>query len=135
MMKKSKFIAIFLTFILFVSSLNLFAYAEESTENNEFNDTFVSDNLTIFFDQNTSEIAKERIIAHFTQKDSTVESKGLTCSLFGHNLETGVTHTVTHKVNATSPRCLRETFDYEICSRCDYSEYTLIASTYIVCCS
>lgn len=97
-------------------------------------DSFDKPTIEFIFDEGTSTEIQERIIADFTNEDDGAVTYGLTCTIFGHNIETGYTSTVTHKARATDPRCLKETFSYEICSRCDYSEYTLVASSYISCC-
>lgn len=97
-------------------------------------DSFETPKIEFIFDEGTSAEIQERIIADFTGEDDGAATYGLTCTLFGHKLETGTVSTVTHNVRSTSPRCLKETFNYEICSRCDYSNYTLIGSTYIICC-
>ena len=59
---------------------------------------------------------------------------GLTCTLFGHKLETSSASTITHKARATDPRCLHNTYTVETCTRCDYSTSTLKSSVYISCC-
>ncbi len=103
--------------------------------NQNFENSYAYNDMVIIFDTNTSDYAKSKIIANFTlETNSEVEPRGLTCTLFGHKLETGVVTTITHKVKSASPRCLKEIFNYEICSRCDYSEYTLVSQRYINCC-
>lgn len=97
-------------------------------------DSFDAPHVEFIFEEGTPVEIQERIIADLTGEDDGAAAYGLTCTLFGHKLETGTTTTVTHKVNSTSPRCLQKTYSYEICSRCDYSEYTLLSSKYISCC-
>ncbi len=97
-------------------------------------DSFEAPSIEFIFDESTPIEIQQRIIADFSGEDDGAATYGLTCTLFGHKLDTGYTSTVTHKVRSTDPRCLKETFSYEICSRCDYSNYTLIASSYISCC-
>lgn len=128
-MKFSKIIAILLALIMLLSCSQLVAFAQTS-------ETYESDNITIIFHNEVSETTKEKIITNFTGTISeTVESKGLTCSLFGHDLESGTTSTITHKAKSTAPRCLMETYQYQSCSRCDYYESTFLGSEYIYCCS
>lgn len=127
-MKLKRFISCALALIIAVCSFYTIAFADNNVENGE--------NITVEFHNEISNEAKERVIAHFCGEDeNAVSTRGLTCTLFGHKLETGSTSVVTHKVNSTAPRCLRETYNYEICSRCDYSEYTFLYSEYIYCCS
>lgn len=131
-MKSSRIISILLTVVMTLTSLQLVSFAETESDCNHNNDE-----ITIEFYGEISDSSKEKIISHFNGEIiSDVHSRGLMCTLFGHKLETGTVSTITHKVRTSSPRCLKETFDYEVCSRCDeYSEYTLIGSQYIVCCS
>ncbi len=98
-------------------------------------DIDINNEITFIYEENTPDYIKEKIAADFTGETSDVAVAGLTCTLFGHNLDTGTVTTITHKVSATAPRCLDETFNYEICSRCDYSNYTRISMGYIYCCS
>lgn len=135
-MKLRRPIAIIMVITLISSLFHFSASAEAYTYSGTTED-YVSDNITIKFHNEITEETRNKIIAHFSGKENpqSLETRGLTCTLLGHNLETGTTSTVTHKARTTAPRCLRETYTYEICSRCDYSEYTLAASQYIYCCS
>ena len=87
--------------------------------------------------EDISEETKDKIIAFYTnggeEQDGTT-TYGLTCTLFGHKLESTVVSTVTHKVRSTSPRCLEKTYNYQSCTRCDYETSTLLTSKYISCC-
>lgn len=133
-MKLIKTISIILALVFALSSLQICAFATNETD--EVVIEHVNDDMSIAFHNPVTAETKEKIIAHFTDENCTlVESRGITCTLLGHKLETGTTSTITHKVKSTAPRCLMETFRYEICSRCDYSNYTLIASEYVFCCS
>ena len=40
---------------------------------------------------------------------------------------------VTVEVYATSPRCVEETYEVSLCSRCDYTTKTLLSSSRITC--
>ncbi len=96
----------------------------------------VTVNETVFiFDVNTSKEFREKVIAHyFHGENDGATTYGLTCTLFGHKLESSVVAAVTHKVSATSPRCRRDTYNVETCSRCDYVNSRMLSSVYIVCC-
>ncbi len=87
--------------------------------------------------ENLSKETEAKIIAFYSngggEKDE-IATYGLTCTLFGHKLESSTVVTITHKVRSTSPKCLRKTYDYESCTRCDYETSTLIGQSYIVCC-
>ena len=96
-------------------------------------------NVEIIIYDEVSEETKARIEKYFSSEkfatDDGTSTYGITCTLFGHKLQTTVVATVTHKVRATSPRCKKETYNYEECSRCDYNNATLISTEYIICCS
>lgn len=127
-----KIIALVMVVVSLFSVMSISAYAEDVSE-----DTItVTVNETVFvFPADTSEDFRNKFIAHyFNENDEDVVTYGLMCNLFGHKLESAVIQTVTHKVRTTAPRCLREKFDTEACSRCDYITKTLISSVYISCC-
>lgn len=97
----------------------------------------VTVNETVFiFDADTTVELRDAVIeSYFTGEDNRMAVYGLTCTLFGHKLESSIVTAITHKAKATSPRCLRERFDVEVCSRCDYTKSELISNDYIVCCA
>lgn len=91
----------------------------------------------IIENENISEETKAKIIAYYTNEEehnNNSATYGLTCTLFGHKLDSTVVAKITHKARTTSPRCLEKTYTYETCTRCDYEESILISSIYIVCC-
>lgn len=87
--------------------------------------------------ENISKETRAKIIDFYTnggeEKEGT-STYGITCTLFGHKLESSTVTATTHKVRSTSPRCLKKTYLYESCTRCDYEESTLASQVYIVCC-
>lgn len=98
--------------------------------------TVTANEVEFIFDADTTEEFREKAIAHyFSGEDDSTATYGLTCTLFGHKLTSSVVTAVTHKAKATSPRCLRETYNVETCSRCDYVNSVLLGSEYIVCCA
>ena len=127
-----KIIALILVVVSLFSVLSISVYAEEANETT----ITVTVNETVFiFDASTSEEFRNKAIAHyFNHDDDGAETYGLTCTLFGHKLESSYMTTITHKVRATDPRCLRETYNTEVCTRCDYTNPILIGSEYITCC-
>lgn len=127
-----KIIALIMVVVSLFSVISVSAYAEEASE-----DTItVTVNETEFiFDVNTSEEYRNKFIAdYFNGNDDDVATYGLMCTLFGHKLESSVITAITHKAKATAPRCLRERYNTEVCSRCDYTNSVLISSEYISCC-
>ncbi len=98
--------------------------------------TVTVDETVFIFDAETTEDFREKFIAnYFNGEDEGATAYGLMCTLFGHKLESSVVAAVTHKASATSPRCRRDTYNVETCSRCDYTKSTMIDSKYIVCCA
>lgn len=96
-------------------------------------------NIEIIINDEVSEETKEKIERYFATgtpaENDGATTYGLTCTLLGHKIECTSVYTIEHKVRATSPRCLKKTYDYEECTRCDYEKATLVNSMYIVCCS
>ena len=127
-----KIIALIMVVVSLFSVMSISVYAEGAEKNTV---TVTVNNVDFVFDADTSEEFRNRAIAHyFDQEDDSATTYGLTCTLFGHKLESSVVTTITHKVNATDPRCLRERYDTEACTRCDYANAVLIGSDYITCC-
>lgn len=87
--------------------------------------------------EDISDETREKIMDFYTnggEEKEGVATYGLTCTLLGHKLETSRVNKITHKARTTAPRCLRKTYEYSTCTRCDYEESTLISSKYIACC-
>ena len=102
-------------------------------------ETTVENDVEIIINNEVSTETTQKIKKYFaTGEPATVNNAstyGITCTLFGHKLENTIVETITHKVRATSPRCLERTYAYEACTRCDYENSTLIGSEYIGCCA
>lgn len=127
-----KIIALMLVVISIFSVMSISVYAEDTTDNTV---TFTVNEITFIFDEDTSEDFRNKAVAnYFNSENDGTAAYGLTCTLLGHKLESSVMTTITHKAKATSPRCLRETYNVEVCTRCDYTNPILIGSEYIVCC-
>lgn len=127
-MKISKLISCLLAIVFVLGSMQIMAFAQaEDAHDCE---------ITFEFCGEVSENAKSEIIAHFSGEESASrEARGITCNLLGHKIETSTVNITTHRANATAPRCLKETYRCDTCSRCDYSKYTLLGGEYIYCCS
>lgn len=127
-----KFVSVIMIVAMFITGASVIASAEEAVGQEAI---IAKDEIVFIFDDNTPDSIKDRIISDFTESsDSVAQTRGLTCTLFGHKLDTGSVTTVTHKAKATSPRCLKEYFNYEICTRCEYSQYIRTSYKYIECC-
>lgn len=122
--------AVLLVFTLLTCTFALPVGAENTTNKNN--------NIEIIIHDEVSKETKAKIEKYFENggpdKDGTT-TYGLTCTLLGHKIECTSVSVIEHKVRATSPRCLKETYDYEECTRCDYEKATLVNKEYIICCS
>ena len=127
-----KIIALILVVVSIFSVMSISVHAENVNENSV---TVTVNETDFIFDANTSEEFRSKAIScYFNHNDNGATTYGLTCTLFGHKLESSYISTIEHKVRATDPRCLQETYDTEACTRCDYANAVLISSTYISCC-
>ena len=128
-MKTKRILSLALTVVMLICAFVMPTNAAE---------TVVDENTVIIIEnKNLSEETKAKIIAYYTNEEehnNDSSAYGLTCTLFGHKLETSVVRSITHKARATEPRCLEKTYDYEACTRCDYEKSTLGSSIYIFCC-
>lgn len=125
-----KVVALILS-LCFILSLGVIpASAEEAVENNDV--------TIIIHNEDISEETKEKLIAFYSDPEAQANNAttyGLTCTLFGHDIESSMTTVITHKVRATTPRCQQKKYNYESCTRCDYENSTLLSTAYIDCCA
>lgn len=127
-----KIIAIIMVVVSLFSIMSISAFAEEVSEDTI---TVIVNETEFIFDADTTEEFRNAFIAdYFNEGDEDVATYGLMCNLFGHKLESEIITTITHKAKATAPRCLRQTFEVQTCSRCDYLTKTLLSSVYTNCC-
>lgn len=100
---------------------------------------YINNDIDIIIVDEVSTETKTKIEKYFATGEPAIDdgatTYGLTCTLLGHKLESSVVATVTHKVSATSPRCVRRTYSYDACTRCDYEASELMATEYIICCA
>lgn len=127
-----KIIALIMAVVSVFSVMTISAYAQNIEEETV---TVTVENTDFIFNSNTTEEFRSKFIASYLNPvDDGAETYGLTCTLFGHNLESSIVTSVTHNVRTTAPKCLQEKYNVETCTRCDYTNKTLISSTYISCC-
>ena len=125
-----KIISLILSLCIILSLGVIPASAEEAVETNDV--------TIIIHNEDISEETKEKLIAFYSDPEShndTAATYGLTCTLFGHKLESATTTVITHKVRSTTPRCQEKIYNYEACTRCDYENSTLLSTAYIDCCA
>lgn len=121
-----KIIAVIMAFSFVIGAMSVTVNAADS---------FDAPHVEYIFEDGVSADVQQRVIAAIKGENSgDASTYGLTCTLFGHKLETGTSIEIAHEDRATAPRCLENTYYYEICTRCDYNELTLIDSAYIYCC-
>ena len=94
------------------------------------------ENVTVIFDADSqfSNEQQERIAQFLVNPEYGVAQANIICNIFGHKNSSEGVSTITHKVSATSPRCLKEIFTITICSRCDETTVERNAAYYITCC-
>ena len=56
------------------------------------------------------------------------------CWLVGHDTVLNAVAAIQHKVEETTPRCIKRVYEVESCTACDYIKEDLISTTYIDCC-
>ena len=128
-MKTKKTLSFALAFIMLACIFVMPANAAE-TETHEHIEIIIEN-------ENISEGTKEKAISFYSnagEEKKGTATYGLTCTLLGHKTETTRVYKITHEARTTSPRCLKKSYDYTACSRCDYEESVLVFSEYIVCC-
>jgi hypothetical protein len=124
-----------LVLIVMLVTLTICATLGASADTNTGN-IYQIENITIIFDADSQLSAEqqENIAQLLVNPEYGVAQANLICNIFGHkNTTEGVT-TITHKVSATSPRCLKELFTITTCSRCNESTVERNAAVYISCC-
>ena len=93
------------------------------------------DTEVIIHSTDISEITRQRILASFGIGEAPeMPERGITCDLFGHNLQVTNTTTILHMQKANPPRCKQLLYSVETCTRCDYQNRILLNTTYIYCC-
>lgn len=130
-MKKLKFLIIPLLFIML--SVNILALTS-STGVVEF----AEENKVVSFDENTTlteekqQMVAERLVYGAPEEDGA--STYAWCWLTGHDYTYDVVFVITHKVYPDSPRCYKETYNVETCTKCDHMSEELVGGVYIICC-
>lgn len=118
--------------------LLLTCFVSVNAENEE--EIYIADNVSLIFSGDVDEDIKEMVIADFIKDlngDNGEEAGvyGLTCTLFGHKYVTTYQSEIQHKVYASAPRCVKNIYAVNTCSRCGNVEKKLSSSTRINCCS
>lgn len=129
-MKIKSLFAILLALTLLICTCILPVSAKNETNNND---------VQIIINDEVSVETKEKIEKYFATgepaTDDGTATYGLTCTLLGHKIEASSVSTITHKVRTAAPRCKKQTYLYEACTRCDYEASQLVETEYIYCCA
>ena len=120
--------------IIFAISICFSTYADTIDGN-----TITVDHCTITFDENCTLTQEEKlhlaeIRANYHEHNGETSTYGVICNVFGHKTTTETIGVIEHCVSDTQPRCIETIEDLTVCSRCDYVNIEVLASTYIFCC-
>lgn len=127
-----KIFALILSFMFIFLTASVSVSAETAEEDNI---VVTCGDTDFIFEAGVSAEVQERVIAeYFSEGEDDAHAYGLTCTLFGHKLETSTLITVTHNAKTTEPKCLKKYYDQNTCTRCDYATLTLKSQLYISCC-
>lgn len=94
------------------------------------------EDVTVIFAADTllDESGREKVANYLVYGDSNASTYGLWCTLWGHSYETHSAETITHCVYDTNPRCQRDIYQVQVCTRCEHTVSELVATTFITCC-
>ena len=130
-MRKLRLLIIpFLVILLSVNVLahtaggNTFVFADENKE------VSFADTSALTTDE--QQIVAERLVYGTPEDDGA--STYAWCWLTGHDYTYDVVYVITHKVYPDNPRCYKETYNVETCTKCDHMSEEWIGGVYIVCC-
>ncbi len=132
-----------LVFVLvFMGTFGCFASESESEFDNDGGISYWFGNVEVLFDSASTLSAEQReaiagVLAGVSEDgpaNGGATTYGLTCTLFGHKLESEIIVTIEHQVNEEDPRCERFVHEVFHCTRCDYVKTNFVSSIYISCC-
>ena len=129
-MKKGLLFTALLLLLSMILCLNCFATSDQQY-------IYEIENQTIIFEENSAfdQETKQYIVECLANEYPDAVTYNLLCDLFGHKYETSETvRRIIHCVELTNPRCKEETYNVNVCSRCDALEHEIIATVYISCC-
>ena len=128
-MKVKRLLSLIMATAVLLSVLSIPAFAEDTEKEHT--------HIEIIFEGDVSDEYKEKATHYFLKGEANEDGSctyGIICQMNGHNLETSTVTKITHKDRFFDPRCLKETYRYEECTRCTYESSTLLSSGYISCC-
>ncbi|MBR6563136.1 MAG: hypothetical protein IKK70_04285 [Clostridia bacterium] len=133
-MKKTIKVLAFLLIMMTVLTVVASASGENTASYNyEVDDT----EYTVTFSNSSMSREKQEAIARKLVgiDDSSAQTYGLKCTLFGHDYVYETAYVTTHKVRTTAPRCKKTEYAVTYCDDCDYYEEEIVGTEFIDCCS
>ena len=132
-MKKFVPLILLTVFILSIPTTNTYAQAQcmENTQHISVDDEHPSISVGVL----EGDISEEDIedFINFLNDGEQPEKRSI-CLVHDYKYQ-GAVFAITHKVYASQPRCVEETYYLYECSKCGKRKYVLISSRRIVCCS
>ena len=125
--------------ILFIICCIAFSLSFSANVISESEIYYQEEDLTVIFEENSTLSSEQKqFIADKIVSGESIIDDGISiyslCWLTGHDIVSESVSVVEHKLSETDPRCKKNTYIVDTCSKCDYLEYTLFSSSWILCC-
>ena len=122
--------------IIFCIALSLSFSANVISESEIY---YQEDDVTVIFDtESVLSADQKQFIADKIVSGEPIVDDGVAtyswCWITGHDIVSELVYAVEHKYSPTVPRCKKETYNVESCTKCDHMDYTLISTIMLVCC-
>lgn len=131
-----KILSVLISLLILTTALCTSVSAESTVSNTYTFETEEVHYTVEFLDNNLTEDQQRTVAQKLTaDKDNSIQTYGLGCTLFGHDYKYTTVNVIEHKVRTSAPRCKRKTYDVKYCEDCDFTEQTLIGTSYIDCCN
>ena len=125
-----------MSILILMTSMCVLASASDANTNT-YDYEIYGTKYTIEIDDSAVSVEKQEAIAEKLvgiENQSTNNTYGLGCTLFGHDYAYTTATVIEHKVRTYAPRCKKMIYDVTYCEDCDYTEQTLVGTAYIDCC-
>ncbi len=137
MITRKKFVVFILCVVLCISlfSSNVLALNSVNSDENILHIQITNRIEMEIERRNLNDEQIQTIINHFFGvREQQVTSRNIICSAFGHDYDTTITTITRHNVYSSYPKCVKDTYEVSVCSRCDHSETVLLNSIRVGCC-
>ena len=130
-----KILSVLITVLILMTAMTVYSAAageDAATYSYQIDDT----EYTVKFTDNDIPAEKQEMIAQklVGLDDSSVQTYGLGCVLFGHDYLYKTVYVITHEAKTYRPRCKEDTYDVKYCEDCDFTEETYLGTVFIDCC-